>query len=268
MASASLDLSFMEQVSTGEALIAMGPANYIAAATAFFKAIKIYPSPVELIMIYQKATPEEVFDIIIKMVGKDAELGGASGSGASDPMAALAGLGGKPGAGLEGVDDDDPSPAAGAAAAGAAAGAAAAASATGGGPTASAPPSQASSQEWDTLSGASLGPNTGETQDSGTPAPVDVEPTVTSSSNENKPADIKIETPASSGAGESSSSSSSSAPFNFSNQGSFAPSPLFPTSPGGTTATKDAPDAPSTEAQATPSEALKQADEHARDAGV
>lgn len=264
MASASLDSSFMEQVSTGEALIAMGPANYIAAATAFFKAIKIYPSPVELIMIYQKATPEEVFDIIIKMVGKDAELGGASGSGASDPMAALAGLGGKPGAGLDGVDDDDPSPAAGAAAAGAAAGAAAAASATGGGPAASAPPSQASSQEWDTLSGASLGPNAGETQDSGTPAPVDVEPTVTSSSNENKPADIKIETPAA--AGES--SSSSSAPFNFSNQGSFAPSPLFPTSPGGTTSARKAPDAPSMEAQATPSEALKQADEHARDAGV
>lgn len=63
--------SFMEQVAAGEALFAQGPANFLQAAVAFFRALKVYPAPMELVMIYQKAVPKEVFDIIMKLVARD-----------------------------------------------------------------------------------------------------------------------------------------------------------------------------------------------------
>lgn len=82
---------FMEQVATGEALFAQGPTYHVPAAIAFFKALKVYPAPVELVMIYQKAVPKEVFDLIMKLVTRDAAV---NGTGASKS------------AGLDEVDDD------------------------------------------------------------------------------------------------------------------------------------------------------------------
>lgn len=73
---------FMEQVATGEALFAQGAAYHVPAAIAFFKALKVYPAPVELVMIYQKAVPKEVFDLIMKLVTRDAAVNGAGGASA------------------------------------------------------------------------------------------------------------------------------------------------------------------------------------------
>ncbi|PWN50885.1 MAS20-domain-containing protein [Violaceomyces palustris] len=67
---------FLEHVAMGEQLFAQGPSQHLAASIAFFKALKVYPSPVELIMIYQKAVPKEVFDCIMRIVSKDIALGG------------------------------------------------------------------------------------------------------------------------------------------------------------------------------------------------
>ncbi|WFD04285.1 mitochondrial import receptor subunit tom20 [Malassezia obtusa] len=72
---------FMEQVATGEALFAQGPAYHVPAAIAFFRALKVYPAPVELVMIYQKAVPKEVFDLIMQLVTKDAAVNGGSAPG-------------------------------------------------------------------------------------------------------------------------------------------------------------------------------------------
>lgn len=144
----------MEQVTAGETLITLGPSQHLAAATAFFKGIKIYPNPVDLIMIYQKATPEPVFNLIMEMVGKDAELGGGRGPAgpSSDPLAALSGLAASaPSSGGQSLNldeiDDAPS------------------SDPDAGPEplstseaeGSGPPSQTSSQEWDKLSATSIG---------------------------------------------------------------------------------------------------------------
>ena len=71
-----------EQVATGEALFAQGAAYHVPAAIAFFKALKVYPAPVELVMIYQKAVPKEVFDLIMKLVTRDAAVNGAGGASA------------------------------------------------------------------------------------------------------------------------------------------------------------------------------------------
>ncbi|WFD32725.1 mitochondrial import receptor subunit tom20 [Malassezia sp. CBS 17886] len=69
---------FMEQVAAGEALFAQGPSFHVPAAIAFFKALKVYPAPVELVMIYQKAVPKDVFDLIMRLVTRDAARHGAT----------------------------------------------------------------------------------------------------------------------------------------------------------------------------------------------
>ncbi|SDA01457.1 BZ3500_MvSof-1268-A1-R1_Chr10-1g02685 [Microbotryum saponariae] len=59
---------FMEQVSQGEALAARSPEFFIASAIAFYKALKVYPAPQELIMIYQKTQPPPVFDLVMELI--------------------------------------------------------------------------------------------------------------------------------------------------------------------------------------------------------
>ncbi|WFD45028.1 mitochondrial import receptor subunit tom20 [Malassezia psittaci] len=90
---------FMEQVATGEALFAQGPSLHVPAAIAFFRALKVYPAPVELVMIYQKAVPKEVFDLIMKLVTKDAAVNGGSTSELVPPTT---------GGDLDEVDDEVP----------------------------------------------------------------------------------------------------------------------------------------------------------------
>lgn len=77
---------FMEQVAAGEALFAQGPAYNVPAAIAFFRALKVYPAPVELVMIYQKAVPKEVFEILMQLITKDAALTGSSAGGNLDEV--------------------------------------------------------------------------------------------------------------------------------------------------------------------------------------
>lgn len=43
--------------------VVLGPAFYLAAAMSFFRALRVYPSPVELIVIYQKTVPEPIFKV-------------------------------------------------------------------------------------------------------------------------------------------------------------------------------------------------------------
>lgn len=89
---------FLKYVSLGEQLFAMGADRYLDAAAAFFKALKVYPQPVELIMIYQKAVPKEVFDTIMRIVSKEIATGG--GDEGAEAMSA---------ANLDEVDEEDPS---------------------------------------------------------------------------------------------------------------------------------------------------------------
>ncbi|WFD34163.1 mitochondrial import receptor subunit tom20 [Malassezia cuniculi] len=94
---------FMEQVAMGEALFAQGPAYHVQAAGAFFKALKVYPAPLELVMIYQKAVPKEVFDLIMKLVARDVRppvFADQANANASSNAASSAAL--------DGVDDESP----------------------------------------------------------------------------------------------------------------------------------------------------------------
>jgi len=62
---------FMLQVEKGELLCAQGPDYAVEAALAFFGALRVYPSPVELIVIFQKTVPDFVFKIVLEMMRLD-----------------------------------------------------------------------------------------------------------------------------------------------------------------------------------------------------
>ncbi|KAH9938334.1 MAS20-domain-containing protein [Fomitopsis serialis] len=62
---------FMTHVGMGEQLCAQGPMFYLPAALSFYRALRVYPSPVELIMIYQKTVPEPVFKIVMELTNLD-----------------------------------------------------------------------------------------------------------------------------------------------------------------------------------------------------
>lgn len=64
---------FMGQVAKGEGLCAEGSDN-IEAALAFYKALKVYPQPKDLISIYDKTVPKEVLEVLAEMVALDPGL--------------------------------------------------------------------------------------------------------------------------------------------------------------------------------------------------
>ncbi|KAG0366480.1 hypothetical protein BGZ54_005286 [Gamsiella multidivaricata] len=63
----------MEQLSSGEALFTQGPEGYDMAAICFYKALKVYPAPAELVMVYQKTIPPEVFTLVMGMLSMDVQ---------------------------------------------------------------------------------------------------------------------------------------------------------------------------------------------------
>ncbi|KAF9586495.1 hypothetical protein BGW38_003620 [Lunasporangiospora selenospora] len=63
----------MEQLSTGEALFTQGPEGFDMAAICFYKALKVYPAPAELVMVYQKTIPPEVFTLVMGMLSADVQ---------------------------------------------------------------------------------------------------------------------------------------------------------------------------------------------------
>ncbi|CCM05579.1 uncharacterized protein FIBRA_07806 [Fibroporia radiculosa] len=62
---------FMAQVGMGEQLCAQGPMFHMPAALSFYRALRVYPSPVELIAIYQSTVPPPVFKIVMELTNLD-----------------------------------------------------------------------------------------------------------------------------------------------------------------------------------------------------
>ncbi|KAL7752424.1 mitochondrial import receptor subunit tom20 [Sorochytrium milnesiophthora] len=59
---------FMDQLAKGELLTKNGPSAFEAAAACFYKALKVYPSPAELIMLYQRTIPDTVLNLVMGML--------------------------------------------------------------------------------------------------------------------------------------------------------------------------------------------------------
>lgn len=75
---------FMNEVGQGEVLCQDGT-KQIEAALCFYKALKVYPNPRDLIHIYDKTVPKPVIDILAEMIALDPTISvgpfGAGGSG-------------------------------------------------------------------------------------------------------------------------------------------------------------------------------------------
>ncbi|KAI9728575.1 MAG: hypothetical protein M1834_007603 [Cirrosporium novae-zelandiae] len=64
---------FMEMVSKGEAQCA-DTSNPIDAALSFYRALKVYPAPQDIIGILDKTVPKEVLDVLAQMIALDPSL--------------------------------------------------------------------------------------------------------------------------------------------------------------------------------------------------
>lgn len=58
---------FMQQVALGEQL-AVKPNEKIEAALCFYKALVVYPNPTDILGVYQRSVPEDVYEIVIMMI--------------------------------------------------------------------------------------------------------------------------------------------------------------------------------------------------------
>ncbi|KAI1786676.1 MAS20-domain-containing protein [Ganoderma leucocontextum] len=65
---------FMMQVQIGDQLVQKGPSFYLPAACAFFRALRVYPSPVEFIMMVQSTLPAPIFKIFMELVNTDVSM--------------------------------------------------------------------------------------------------------------------------------------------------------------------------------------------------
>ncbi|KAI2620102.1 mitochondrial import receptor subunit tom-20 [Hypoxylon sp. NC1633] len=83
---------FMDHVQKGE-MLAADPSSTMDAALAFYKALKVYPTPGELITIYDKTVDKRVLDVLAEMIAFDKELvlnpGGADIDISDLPSAAM-----------------------------------------------------------------------------------------------------------------------------------------------------------------------------------
>ncbi|KAK6464813.1 hypothetical protein DFJ63DRAFT_93823 [Scheffersomyces coipomensis] len=58
---------FMQQVALGEQL-AIKEATKIEAALCFYKALAVYPNPTDILGIYQRSVPEDVYELVVMMI--------------------------------------------------------------------------------------------------------------------------------------------------------------------------------------------------------
>ncbi|KAL8686964.1 MAG: hypothetical protein Q9224_005290 [Gallowayella concinna] len=84
---------FMNEVGHGEVLC-QNESTHIEAGLCFYKALKVYPQPGDLITIYDKTVPKPVLDIVAEMVAFDGSIpvggfGGGSGSDAGGSTGAV-----------------------------------------------------------------------------------------------------------------------------------------------------------------------------------
>jgi len=64
---------FMQEVAQGESMVQKGADN-VEAALCFYRALKVYPNPRELINIYDKTVPKPVLDILAEMIAVDTSI--------------------------------------------------------------------------------------------------------------------------------------------------------------------------------------------------
>ncbi|KAL1839793.1 hypothetical protein VTJ49DRAFT_1167 [Mycothermus thermophilus] len=91
---------FLEQVQEGEQLAA-NPSKHLEAALAFYKALKVYPTPGDLINIYDKTVSKPILDILAEMIAYDTTLRIGTAYTGPDVADLLREMAANPGVGLD-----------------------------------------------------------------------------------------------------------------------------------------------------------------------
>jgi len=73
----------MQEVAQGEASSTNG-SDPVDAALCFYKALKVYPTPRDLISIYDKTVPKPILDILAEMIAIDPAIPVIGSSRSSD----------------------------------------------------------------------------------------------------------------------------------------------------------------------------------------
>ncbi len=71
-------------------MLSLSGSDQVEAALCFYKALKVYPQPRDLISIYDKTVPKPVLDILAEMIASDPSIsvgpfGAGSGSDSGAP---------------------------------------------------------------------------------------------------------------------------------------------------------------------------------------
>lgn len=82
---------FMQQVALGEQLGQL-PDKKVDAAICFYKALAVYPNPTDILGIYQRSIPEEVYELVVMLIAVQppASVTNILGGGAAAAAAASA----------------------------------------------------------------------------------------------------------------------------------------------------------------------------------
>ncbi|KAK8854551.1 hypothetical protein IAR55_003290 [Kwoniella newhampshirensis] len=97
------ELYFQEQVAEGEKLATMGSEYHVKSASHFYRALRVYPQPLELLGIYQKVVPPPVWNLLIEITSlSSSELSGAGARSSAGAIPA------QPQASVADIDDASP----------------------------------------------------------------------------------------------------------------------------------------------------------------
>ncbi|KAI5124957.1 hypothetical protein M0805_007384 [Coniferiporia weirii] len=97
---------FVGVVAAAERLAAEGPHNYLEAAVYFYQALRVYPTPAELIAIYEKTVPEPILMIVMELYNLDVSTSSQAEEGGMEAPVNLDGW--EAGQGPPGYFDDFP----------------------------------------------------------------------------------------------------------------------------------------------------------------
>ncbi|KAJ3415313.1 hypothetical protein HDV05_005183 [Chytridiales sp. JEL 0842] len=72
-----------KQLEMGEAFMVKGPAHFKSAAICLYRALKVYPNPVQLLEAFDRSVPPPVLEIIMSLLASDLEKrqGGGAAAG-------------------------------------------------------------------------------------------------------------------------------------------------------------------------------------------
>lgn len=96
----------MAEIARADELLNLGEAQFVSAALAFYRALAVYPNPVDLLGIYDKSIRQPVLDIVRTMVLLEppAAIKSVFGGSAAGASAGAAGVAASAGAASAGPD--------------------------------------------------------------------------------------------------------------------------------------------------------------------